>query len=199
MELRKFIATTIREYLNEQVKKQSKNSHLNSDLWNLVNSEYFMQWSNNWSDVLLDKNNEPAIFYRGISLWKDEKIDWNFNKSFFTMDKSYAQNFAQNIDDGSFNDNLIFSFFLKSKFTINVEEYLKGIGIDSKRIKTKYKDYQHNFRDYKKFLSDFNKSDIIIGDEDGSGNFSYYVKDDKNVLPINKLSEIVKKKYNKKT
>jgi hypothetical protein len=194
MNIEKFIEKTIRECLNEQEKKQSKNSYLNSDLWDLVNSDFFIHWSNNWSDVLLDKNNEPAIFYRGISLWKDEKIDWNFNKSFFTMNKSYAQNFAQNHDDGSFNENLVFSFFLKSKFTINVEEYLKGIGIDSRTIKTKYKDYQYDFKDYKKFLSDFNRADIIIGDEDGSGNFSYYVKDDKNVLPINKLTEIVKKR-----
>jgi hypothetical protein len=193
MELREFIERTIREYLNEQNIKQPKNSNLNSHLWNLVNSEFFMSWSNNWSDVLLDENNEPAIFYRGLSFPNGKNINWNFNKSFFTMNKSYAQSFAINLDDGSFNKDSVFSFFLKSKFTINVEDYYKGTTIDSYRVKTKYNNYQDGFKDYTKFLSDFKKADIIKGDEDGSGNFSYYVKNDRNVLPIDKLIQIVKK------
>ena len=193
-DLRKIILTTIKEYLNENLNKpQSKKSNLDSQSWELVNSDFFINWSNNWSDVLLDENNEPAIFYRGISLWKGEEIDWSFNKSFFSRDKSYAQNFALNHDDGSFNNDLVLAFFLKSKFTMNVEKYLKGLSIDSNRIKTKYKEYQHDIKDYKKFLSDFNRADIIMGDENDNGNFSYYVKDNKNVLPISKLIQIVEK------
>ena len=202
MKLHKFIATTIREYLNEQEnignnlnenlsKPQSKKSNLNSELWTLVNSNFFMNWSNGWSDVLLDENNEPAIFYRGITLYKDEKVDWNFNKSFFTRDKSYAQQYAKNYEDGSFNEELVFSFFLKSKFTMNIENHLRGIGICTNWIKTKYKIFQSEFKDYKKFLSDFNRADIITGDEDGSDNFSYDVKDNANVLTLKKLSQIV--------
>lgn len=192
--LKSFIKAITRRFLNENLsKQQSKKSNLDSKLWELVNSDFFINWSNNWSDVLLDENNEPLIFYRGFSLYKNEKIDWNFNNSFFTRDKSYAQHFALNHEDGSFNEKLVFSFFLKSKFTMNIENYLSGMNIDSYNIKTKFKNYQYEIKDYKKFLSDFNKADIIMGDEDGSGNFSYYVKDNKNVLPIKKLLQIVKK------
>jgi hypothetical protein len=45
---------------------------------------------------------------------------------------------------------------------------------------------------------DFKKADIIVGDEDGSKNYSYYVKDDKNILPVKKLIEFVKKETENK-
>jgi hypothetical protein len=133
MELRRFITKEIRRCLSENLNKQkSKNSNLSDELWNLVNSKYFINWSKNWSEVLMDENNEPAIFYRGISLYNDEDVIWNFSKSFFTKDKSYAQKYAINHDTGDFNKDLVFSFFLKSKFTIHIDDYsYGGEGIDS--------------------------------------------------------------------
>ena len=131
--LKLFITTTIRNYLNEG-KTQSNNSNLSPELWDLVNSEYFMKWSNNWSNVLLDENKEPAIFYRGISLFSGDEVKWKFNKSFFTRNKSYAQIYAQNHDDGSFNKDLVFSFFLRSKNTFFVDDYGDWMNIDSDSI-----------------------------------------------------------------
>lgn len=194
MNLEKIIKEIYNKYLNEE-KVQSKKSNLSDNLWELVNSEYFIRWSNNWRNVLLDENNEPAIFYRGISLFKGEKINWKFNKSFFTKDKSYAQIYALNNDDGSSNEDLVFSFFLKYKNIVYIDEYAKykGLKIDGDQIKTKFYRDKEYFKDYDKFLFDFNKADIICGDEDGGNNYSFYVKKDENVLPIKKLIEFVEK------
>ena len=63
-DFRKFIATTIREYLNESVK-----TNLTPDLYNLVRSEEFKKWFGDWendrenSSKVLDENGEDKTNY----------------------------------------------------------------------------------------------------------------------------------------
>jgi hypothetical protein len=73
MKLRKFIATTIREYLNEQNKillaPNGNKSNLTSELYNLVRTPEFKSWFGDWennpssSSKVVDENAEPLIVY----------------------------------------------------------------------------------------------------------------------------------------
>lgn len=71
--LRKFIATTIREYLNEQrevlLAPNGKSTNLTPDLYNLVRTSEFKNWFGDWendvtnSSKVVDENGEPLVVY----------------------------------------------------------------------------------------------------------------------------------------
>ncbi len=78
MKLRKFIATTIREYLNEQ-KESLKNVKLNDNFW---------KWFGN--SKVVDNDDNPQIFYHGTDAYFNEfKIDHKLQKFGWTEGKGF--------------------------------------------------------------------------------------------------------------
>jgi len=143
MELRKFIKTTIREYLNEQ----QENNKLNYN---------FKKWFGN-SKVI--ENGRPMVCYHG-SNDKDVKIfDLNFTGKntdsgmfgkgfYFTNDIKYASTYNRNKDDGS-----ILSLFLsiKNPLIINSKSDIPNIVVPDETIDDMYNapnNYSKFFRDY---------------------------------------------------
>jgi hypothetical protein len=82
---KKFIATTIREYLNEQ---QEVKKNLNDNFW---------RWFNN--SVMIE-NGKPIIFYHGST---DEELNtfkeksFRYNGIYLTRKESYAKFFGSNL------------------------------------------------------------------------------------------------------
>lgn len=73
MKLRKFIKTTIREFLNENqnilLAPNGKSTNLTPDLYNLVRTSEFKNWFGDWendvtnSSKVVDENGEPLVVY----------------------------------------------------------------------------------------------------------------------------------------
>ena len=85
MELRKFIKTTIREYLNEQ---QNVENNLNAN---------FNKWFG--SSVMIE-NNKPIIFYHGstdneLNIFKEKSF--RYNGIYLTRKTNYAKQFGSNL------------------------------------------------------------------------------------------------------
>jgi hypothetical protein len=87
MKLRKFIATTIREYLNEQqqilLAPNGNKSNLSKKLYEYVRTDEFKNWFGDWennpngSSKVIDENDEPLIVYHGSEGMFDK-----FNKKY---------------------------------------------------------------------------------------------------------------------
>lgn len=87
MELRKFIATTIREYLNEQqeflLTPNGNKSKLSKENYEYVRTDEFKKWFGDWenepqnSSKVVDENGEPLIVYHGSEGMFDK-----FNKKY---------------------------------------------------------------------------------------------------------------------
>ncbi len=74
--MKRFIATTIREYLNEQSKvllaPNGEPSNLSNDLYEYVRTDEFKKWFGDWlndpvnSSKIVDENGEPMVYYKSL-------------------------------------------------------------------------------------------------------------------------------------
>ena len=154
MELRKFIATTIREYLNEQ-----------ASLENVKLNDNFRNWFGN--SKVVDKDGNPMICYHGSNAkfsyfnydkslkssgHKSEKIGFFFTNN-FDIANSYSGRRITPYEDKPFS--IVYSAFLKIENPIYIE----------------YNKYYSLFEDenlkneLNKFLNEIKNHDgIIVGD-----------------------------------
>lgn len=153
-ELREFIKTTIREYLNEQ---QETNIKLNDNFW---------KWFGNSK---VKENGKPLVVYHGSSS-NDVKIfdlkmagkntdSGMYGKGFyFTNDIKYASTYNRNKDKGS-----ILSCFLsiQNPLIINSKNDIPSIKVPDENIEDLYNapiNYSKLFREY---LIDNNYDGVI--------------------------------------
>jgi hypothetical protein len=103
----------INQIIFESLQDKEKNVHLSNDELNFVYSTEFLQWSNNWKITIKDDYGFPMKFYRGITKWNDETINYDKIGSWFTPTKEYAMEYAKDLDTGNeIEDNMV-TVFLK--------------------------------------------------------------------------------------
>jgi len=135
MKLRKFIATTIREYLNEQqeilLAPNGNKSNLSKEKYEYVRTDEFKKWFGDWENdpknasKVVDYNGEPFIVYHGtknnFSVFDKNKINSNYKQSIgfhFTHSYDHAKDFYAK-DNGYVKDvflNIRNPLLLISKF-----------------------------------------------------------------------------------
>jgi len=109
--LRKFIATTIKEYLSEHVNVLSapngKPSNLPKNLYEYVRTVEFKKWFGDWennpnsSSKILDDNGEPMLVYHGTKLMfnqfdvNKQKIGWLGKGFYFTNNKNATKEYGK--------------------------------------------------------------------------------------------------------
>lgn len=106
-------------------------SNLNQKQWEQVRTPAFMEWSNNWADVIKDENGEPQLHYHGtaqgarttdnlderVPLTEDNKFytfDSGIGVEFFTPRKEVALTYA-----GFGGETGVYTVFVKSPKTLN--------------------------------------------------------------------------------
>jgi len=105
MELRKFIATTIREYLNEQqemlLAPNGNVSNLPKNLYEYVRTEEFKSWFGDWennqnnSSKIIDENGEPMLLFHGTNNeFSEFKNAYHKNRYFFTNDEELSRSYG---------------------------------------------------------------------------------------------------------
>ena len=105
MEIRKFIATTISEYLNEQsnilLAPNGNKSNLPKELYEYVRSDEFKDWFGDWentpnnSSKVVDENGEPMIIYHGTDKkFSDFRSGYHKDRYFFTNDKEFSKSYG---------------------------------------------------------------------------------------------------------
>ena len=99
MKLRKFIATTIREYLNEQ---QDINNNLNDD---------FLSWFGN--SKVVDKNGNPLVVYHGTNTKFDSFRTGENQYVYFTSDTNLADKYATHRSKKINGEKIIYNVYLK--------------------------------------------------------------------------------------
>lgn len=133
MELSKFIATTIREYLNENVKSLNK-------IDNIIETEDFKKWFDN--SKVVDDNGNPLVVYHGASsTFKDFKSSFDgiwFSDNINVAEKitgivginkpKYSKKIIDILDNNYKNINDLWSELIKAGFKIErkKEEDLYG-------------------------------------------------------------------------
>ena len=107
MELRKFIATTIREYLNEQqevlLAPNGNISNLPKNLYDYVRTEEFKSWFGDWENnpnsasKVVDENGEPMLVFHGTKkkFTDFDNKELRFNYFYFAVDRHYAKHFGK--------------------------------------------------------------------------------------------------------
>ena len=110
-DLRKFIATTIKEYLNEQsnvlLTPNGNISNLPKNLYEYVRTNDFKKWFGDWeskptsSSKIVDENGEPMIVYHGTKVkfnnfdTDKQKIGWLGKGFYFTNDKDVTKEYGK--------------------------------------------------------------------------------------------------------
>ena len=112
MKLRKFIATTIREFLNEQkqilLAPNGEPSNLSKNLYAYVRSDEFKNWFGDWentnnSSKIVDENGEPMLVFHGTKVkFNDfdedkQKIGWLGRGFYFTNDKNTTKEYGKSV------------------------------------------------------------------------------------------------------
>ena len=109
--MRKFIKTTIKEYLNEQsnvlLVPNGNKSNLPKDLYEYVKTDDFKNWFGDWknnpnsSSKIVDENGEPMLVYHGTKLKFNQfdidkqKIGWLGKGFYFTNDKDATKEYGK--------------------------------------------------------------------------------------------------------
>jgi hypothetical protein len=176
MVLRKFIATTIREYLNEQ---QETENNLNGNFW---------KWFGN--SVMIENGN-PIVFYHGSpdkELNKFKEKSFRYNGIYLTRKESYAKKFGSNL--------LPLYVSIENPYIIDMEETNFGVRggfvIDNKLFPT----YRDMTIDEINFLKNKGYDGILVnvprnivktdyGDEEIYSGFELVVFNPNNVKSIN--------------
>lgn len=99
MEIRKFIKTTIREYLNEQ---QDINNDLNDD---------FLDWFDD--SKVVDKNGNPLVVYHGTNTKFDSFRTGEKQYVYFTSDTNLADKYATHRSKKINGEKIIYNVYLK--------------------------------------------------------------------------------------
>ncbi len=105
MKLRKFIATTMDGYLNEQKESllapNGNVSNLSKDLYEYVRSEEFKNWFGDWENnpndasKIIDENGEPMLVFHGTNNEFNEfKNAYHKNRYFFTNDEELSKSYG---------------------------------------------------------------------------------------------------------
>lgn len=110
-DLRKFISTTIKEYLNEQsnvlLAPNGKPSNLPKNLYEYVRTDDFKKWFGDWetnpnnSSRIVDENGEPMLVYHGTKIkfnqfdLDKQKIGWLGKGFYFTNDKGATKEYGK--------------------------------------------------------------------------------------------------------
>lgn len=145
MNLRNFISTTIREYLNEQ---QEVKNNLNDNFW---------KWFGN--SKVVDKNGDPMICYHGSNDNNIKTFDLGmvgkntdsgmFGKGFyFTDDIKYATTYNRNKNNGS---TLTCFLSIQNPLIINTKNDIPDINVPDESIEDMYNapiNYSKMFREY---------------------------------------------------
>jgi len=112
MKLKKIIATTIREYLNEHkeilLAPNGKPSNLPKSLYAYVRSDEFKNWFGDWentnnSSKIVDENGEPMLVFHGTKVkFNDfdeykQKIGWLGRGFYFTNDKNATKEYGKSV------------------------------------------------------------------------------------------------------
>jgi len=156
MELRKFIKTTIKEYLNEQV-----------SLGNIMLNNNFRKWFGN--SKVIDKDGNPMICYHGsndnnVKIFDLGMVGKNtdsgmFGKGFYFTDNiKYASTYNRNKNNGS-----VLSCFLsiQNPLIIYSKNDIPNINVPDESIEDMYNapiNYSKMFREY---LIDNNYDGVI--------------------------------------
>lgn len=110
-DFRNFIATTIREYLNEYsnalLAPNGSKSKLPKNLYNFVRINEFKKWFGGWennsnnSSRIVDENGEPMLVYHGTKIkfnqfdLDKQKIGWLGKGFYFTNDKGATKEYGK--------------------------------------------------------------------------------------------------------
>jgi len=130
MELRKFIATTIREYLNEQ---KTINNNLNDN---------FREWFGN--SKVVDKNGNPLIVYHGTNNKFDSFRTSENQYAYFTTDINLADKYATHRSKKENGEKIIYDVYLKIVKPLIVDanfeswDYISVEGIENSEDAIKY-------------------------------------------------------------
>ena len=109
--MRKFIKTTIHEYLNESRKgllaPNGNKSNLPKHLYDYVRTEEFKKWFGDWendpdnSSKIIDENGEPLLVFHGSKVKfvkfddSKQKIGWLGKGVYFTKDKHATKEYGR--------------------------------------------------------------------------------------------------------
>ena len=123
MELRKFIATTIREYLNEQLDVET---NINDGL---------LRWFGN--SKVVDKNGNPLIVYHGSNVKFDTFRTGENQYVYFTTDINLADKYATHRAKKTNSEKTIYEVYLKIEKPLIVDanfeswDYISTKGIEN--------------------------------------------------------------------
>ncbi len=169
MKLRKFIATTIREYLNENqnilLAPNGNKSNLPKNLYEYVRTEEFKNWFGDWennpngSSKVIDENGEPLLVFHGTKKtfqdFDNKKL--RFNYFYFAKNEGYASRFGENVKGCFLNARKIKDAKEAGVGKISVPKLFKILG-----FKVESFIYTHQFKDIKdKFWQYLRVSDEI--------------------------------------
>ena len=110
-DLKKFIATTIQKYLNEQsnvlLAPNGNKSNLPKNLYEYVRTDEFKSWFGDWennpniSSKIIDENGEPMLVYHGTKIEFNQfdidkqKIGWLGKGFYFTNNKGATKEYGK--------------------------------------------------------------------------------------------------------
>lgn len=98
-----------------------KISNLNNRQWNEVRSPEFMEWSNDWNDVIKDENGEPQVHYHGTVEDRFTNFASEQGVQFFTSNRNVAETYA-GFEVG--NPNSMYEVYVKSENTFDPTQEL---------------------------------------------------------------------------
>ena len=154
MKLRKFIATTIREYLNENIELSDK-------INNIIKSEEFKKWFNN--SKVVDDNDNPLVVYHGAtSTFKDFKSSFDgiwFSDNINVAEEltgiiglnkpKYSKKIIDILDDNYKNMNDLWNELIKAGFNVERKQEADFYGNRKFYISIIDKNgYEHKLSDY---------------------------------------------------
>jgi hypothetical protein len=125
-DLKKFIATTIREYLNEQsnvlLAPNGKPSNLPKNLYEYVRTDEFKKWFGDWekspnnTSKVVDENGEPMLVFHGTNKkFTEFRAGYHKDRYFFTNDEELSKSY------GSVNLEVFLNIRKPFKTSSNVE------------------------------------------------------------------------------
>jgi hypothetical protein len=159
MELRKFIATTIREYLNEQqevlLAPNGNKSNLSKNLYNYVRTDEFKKWFGDWennpnsSSKIVDENGEPMLVFHGTeNTFQDfDRKELRLNYFYFAKKQDYASRFGENVKGCFLNARKIKDAKEVGTDNITIPKLFKILGFKTERLEHQHLYGQKRIKD----------------------------------------------------
>jgi hypothetical protein len=139
MELRKFIATTIREFLNEQqdawLAPNGNKTNLTPELYKLVRTSEFKNWFGDWennpnnSSKVVDENGEPLVVYHRtfVDFEEFDNTKGHYKKGFVGGNIFYFSDDRYGYSDYGDKEIAVFINLRNPTYSVNVDgEYIKS-------------------------------------------------------------------------